>query len=203
MVQNRTGNSSVTGDPPYYMIAFKPSGIPTTSLVGSDPTNLSWTVNQPSGKPCVGTTVYSSNLCISIIGSSLLLSIVDSHGISGGQPSNLYTVTGEDLYSLYIKALCWRFLDGDSGCLPPSPSVNVTLGVNVTGSVSTCEAIGFRVYGGKEPYNITLAAPNSPVLTNVSLPLTDDILTYIDRADPNSHLMGKHCIFSTYFETPY
>ena len=105
-MQNRTGNSSVTGDPPYYMIAFKPSGIPTTSLVGSDPTNLSWTVNQPSGKPCVGTTVYSPNLCISIIGSSLLLSIVDSQGISGGQPSNLYTVTGEDLYSLYIKALC-------------------------------------------------------------------------------------------------
>ena len=80
--------------------------------------------------------------------------------------------------------------------------MNVTLGVNVTGSVSTCEAIGFRVYGGKKPYNITLAAPNSPVLTNVSLGPTDDVLTYIDRADPNSHLMGKHRIVS-YFDIPY
>lgn len=83
--------------------------------------------------------------------------------------------------------------DGDSKCLPAAPSVNITLVANMTKSVSTCDALGVRITGGKKPYNITFAAPNSPVLTNVTMGPTDDVFTYIDRADPNSGLLGT-CI---------
>ena len=38
------------GAPPYYMIAFTTGGIPTTSFIGIDPYNLTWTVNQASGE---------------------------------------------------------------------------------------------------------------------------------------------------------
>ena len=37
---------------------------------------------------------------------------------------------------------------------------------------------------------ITLAALNSPIVTNVTLPYGDDAFTYIDRADPNGQLIG-------------
>ena len=62
---------------------------------------------------------------------------------------------------------------------------------NITGNVSTCDAMNFTVHGGKAPYSITLAAPNSTVLTNVSFGPTDNYMVYINRADPNNYLMGK------------
>ena len=80
--------------------------------------------------------------------------------------------------------------DGDASCLPKSPSVNITLAVNVTGSAETCQPIGYRVFGGQPPYTISLAAPGSPVVTNETLPKEDDVFTYINRADPNGQLMG-------------
>lgn len=51
--------------------------------------------------------------------------------------------------------------------------------------------MGFQIIGGKKPYNLTLAAPNSTLITNVTMGPTDDVFTYIDRADPNSGLMGE------------
>lgn len=78
IVQNRTDNASAVGIPPYYLMAFVPGGIPTTSLVGSDPNNLTWTVNQPAG-----TTV--------------LLSMADSNQDAGGNAPVLYTI-GCELY---------------------------------------------------------------------------------------------------------
>ena len=50
MVMNRTSNASDIGIPPYYLIAFSPGEIPTTSFIGTDPKDLSWTVNHPCGK---------------------------------------------------------------------------------------------------------------------------------------------------------
>ncbi|KLO12101.1 hypothetical protein SCHPADRAFT_854361 [Schizopora paradoxa] len=156
LVQNRSNtNTSALGTPPYYMIAFKPSGIPTTSFIGSDPTNLTWTVNQAEG-------------------SNLLLSVVDAAGSSGGQPPNLFSVGAGSTTS----------------CLPPPPSENITVVPNITKTVTTCQAMGFQIEGGKKPYNLTLVAPNSTVLTNVTMGPTDDVFTYIDRADPNSGLMA-------------
>ncbi|KAJ7616599.1 hypothetical protein FB45DRAFT_1105843, partial [Roridomyces roridus] len=61
------------GIPPYYMIAFAVHETPTTSLLGMDENNLTWTVAFP-------------------FGTQLLLGVVDSEGNSGGIDSVLYTV---------------------------------------------------------------------------------------------------------------
>ena len=37
-----TNNTAAVGVPPYYLIAFEAGGIPTTTMIGSDPNNLSW-----------------------------------------------------------------------------------------------------------------------------------------------------------------
>lgn len=42
-------SSTFTGVGPYYMFAFEPEGIPTVSLIGSDPKNLSWQNTHKSG----------------------------------------------------------------------------------------------------------------------------------------------------------
>ncbi|TDL23398.1 hypothetical protein BD410DRAFT_681132, partial [Rickenella mellea] len=72
IVQNRTDNASAIGVPPYYMIAYTPNGIPTTSLVGTDPNNLTWQVNQPPG-------------------TNMLLTIADANNDAGGFPPTVYT----------------------------------------------------------------------------------------------------------------
>lgn len=61
---------------------------------------------------------------------------------------------------------------------------------NVTGDLQTCQPWGFRIKGGVPPYTITLAAPNSPAVTNVTIPFGDDAFTYINRADPGGQLVG-------------
>ena len=97
MVMSRSNNTSDVGIPPYYLIAFSPGEIPTTSLMGSDPVHLSWTVNHPCGKFFTIVTVMKLRLR-DILGSSLLLTVVDSQGVSGGVsggPNNpLYSVKG-------------------------------------------------------------------------------------------------------------
>ncbi|KAL4248206.1 hypothetical protein ABKN59_007149 [Abortiporus biennis] len=70
---NASDPSSV-GVAPYYLIAFKPGGIPTTTPIGSNVAQLSWTVNHARG-------------------SELLLTIVDSVGNVGGIPNTFYNVT--------------------------------------------------------------------------------------------------------------
>lgn len=46
--------STAVGVAPYYLIAFEPNGIPTTTMVGSDPNNLMWTANHKQGSLCMG-----------------------------------------------------------------------------------------------------------------------------------------------------
>ncbi|KAI0804496.1 hypothetical protein BC629DRAFT_1590764 [Irpex lacteus] len=67
-------SSTFTGVGPYYMFAFEPEGIPTVSLIGSDPKNLSWQNTHKSG-------------------SSLMLMVGDSKQNTGGFSSILYNVT--------------------------------------------------------------------------------------------------------------
>ncbi|KAJ6482134.1 hypothetical protein C8R47DRAFT_1197593 [Mycena vitilis] len=70
-------NTTAHGVPPFYMNAFAIGGTPTTSLIGTDESNLAWTVDQP-------------------VGAKLLLNVVDSTGSSGGVPPQLFTVvTGQ------------------------------------------------------------------------------------------------------------
>ena len=79
----------------------------------------------------------------------------------------------------------------DSSCLPPKPPSSLAIKANVTKDLSTCDYWGLRVTGGVPPYTISLAAVGSPVVTNVTLPTGLDVLTYIDRADPNGLLLGR------------
>jgi hypothetical protein len=68
------------------------------------------------------------------------------------------------------------------------PEFRIT--ANVTRDLQTCQPWGFRIQGGVPPYTITLAAPNSPVVTNVTIPFGDDAFTFINRADPGGQLVG-------------
>lgn len=61
------------GVPPFYMMSLPVGGTPEVSLLGTDESNLTWTVNQP-------------------VDSQLLLQVIDSQGSSGGVPPNLFTV---------------------------------------------------------------------------------------------------------------
>ncbi|KAJ7775944.1 hypothetical protein DFH07DRAFT_711319, partial [Mycena maculata] len=58
------------GVPPFYMMAFAVGGSPITSFIGTNESNLAWTVLHP-----------------------LVLGVVDSKGNSGGIDAPLYTVT--------------------------------------------------------------------------------------------------------------
>ncbi|KAJ7143973.1 hypothetical protein C8R44DRAFT_558263, partial [Mycena epipterygia] len=62
------------GVPPFYMIAFAVGGAPTTTLIGTNESELKWTVDHP-------------------VGTRLLLGVVDSKGTSGGIDAPLYQVT--------------------------------------------------------------------------------------------------------------
>lgn len=149
---NATGS---TGIPPYYMLSFAAHGLPKTDFIGTDPTSLKWTVNHP-------------------IGTSLMLSVVDSAGSAGGIPPQLYTVvTGQS-----------------TACVEPSAPSDFTVTSNVTDTLTTCQPWGIRIKGGVPPYNLTLVAVNSPIVTNVTLGPVDDAFTYIDRADPNRQLLA-------------
>lgn len=126
--------------------------------------------------------------------STLLLTVIDSKGLSAGVSIATYDIAGKSSSIItYTLTQCIETLsDGDSSCLPSAPSVNITLTTNITkSSITTCDKFGLRVWGdGKKPYKITLAAKNSTLVTNITLGPTDDVATYINRADPNGDLLG-------------
>jgi hypothetical protein len=111
-------------------------------------------------------------------GKQLMLSMADSLGNSGGVGSQLHN----ELYTVVAGQ--------DSSCLPPKPTTSLAIKANVTKDLATCDYWGLRVTGGSPPYNISLAAVGSPVVTNVSLAEGIDVMTYIDRADPNGLLLA-------------
>lgn len=67
-------NASAVGVPPYYLLAFEPGGVPTTTMVGRDPKNLTWIANHKQG-------------------AKLMLTMMDSQQRIGGVPGTLYTMT--------------------------------------------------------------------------------------------------------------
>jgi len=144
------------GVPPFYMMAFVVGGTPQTTLLGTNETDLHWTVDQP-------------------VDSQLMLSVVDSQGSAGGIPPRLYTVvTGQS-----------------TSCITTPPNLPpFTVKANVTDTLTTCEPWGLTISGGVPPYNLTLAALDSPIVTNVTMGPNDDAFTYIDRADPNTQLLA-------------
>jgi hypothetical protein len=105
-------------------------------------------------------------------GSKLMLTMLDSNGSTGGVAPTLYGVIAGT----------------DTSCLPSSPTSQFTVQANVTTSVKTCQPWGLTIKGGVQPYNISLVALDSPVVTNVTMGPLDDVFTFIDRADPNTQL---------------
>ncbi|KAF8990709.1 hypothetical protein BDQ17DRAFT_1371570 [Cyathus striatus] len=107
-------------------------------------------------------------------GTTLMLSVVDSTMSAGGVPPSLYTVIAGQ----------------STQCVVNDDTNDFTVSSNVTGDITTCQPWGLRIKGGTPPYNVTFAAANSPIVTNVTMPFGDDAFTYIDRADPNTQLLA-------------
>lgn len=108
------------------------------------------------------------------VGSKLVLSMVDSNGSSGGIAPNLYDVIPGT----------------DTTCLPSPPTSQFTVKPNISTTLTTCQPWGMTIKGGVQPYTVTLAALDSPIVTNVTLGPLDDVFTFIDRADPNTQLLA-------------
>lgn len=72
----------------------------------------------------------------------------------------------------------------------PSDIPDFKITANVTKQLSTCQPWGFTITGGVPPYSITLVDVNSPNITNVTIPFGDDSFTFINRAAPNTQLLG-------------
>jgi hypothetical protein len=47
---------------------------------------------------------------------------------------------------------------------------------NVTDTLTTCQPWGLTIKGGTPPYNLTLAAVNSPVVTNVTMGMQSSLV---------------------------
>ncbi|KAJ7610587.1 hypothetical protein DFH06DRAFT_1374513, partial [Mycena polygramma] len=151
------------GVPPFYMMAFAVGGAPITTFIGTNESNLTWTVQHPIGK----------FLC-----TQLLLGVVDSHGNSGGIDPILYTVTAGATTQCGSQA---------------ANQIPFTVTANVTDVLTTCQPWGLTIHGGTPPYNLTLAALNASDVTNVTLGPSDSVFTYINRADPGIQLIGASC----------
>lgn len=157
IVQSITNDTSAVGVPPYYVVAFEPGGVPTTQNVGNSSGNLSWLVDHAAGV-------------------TLMLTMIDSNGSTGGIPINFYNVT----------------TGGTNTCHPTPNRANLaTVTPNVTDHLTTCDPWGLTISGGTKPYTVVLSALNSPVITNVTMGPNDDVFTFPDRADPNTELMAS------------
>ena len=49
IVQSVSNDTSAVGVPPYYLMAFESGGVPTTTMVGSDLSKLTWLANHKRG----------------------------------------------------------------------------------------------------------------------------------------------------------
>ncbi|KAH9911034.1 hypothetical protein B0H21DRAFT_775099 [Amylocystis lapponica] len=156
IVESITNNASELGVAPYNFVAFELEGVPTTTMVGSNLTELSWQVTHRAG-------------------STLMLTMMDSNGSTGGIGPSFYNVTAGT----------------NTSCLPAAPSASIAhITPNVTATLETCQPWGLTMTNGTKPYNVTFAALNSPVVTTVTMGPEDDVFTYIDRADPNGELIA-------------
>ncbi|KAF8193737.1 hypothetical protein BJ912DRAFT_229914 [Pholiota molesta] len=108
-------------------------------------------------------------------GSQLVLSVVDANGSAGGIQPRMFTVN-EGMNTQCVTT--------------PTLTPAFTITSNVTGDLETCQPWGLTVNGGVPPYIVTLGALGSPVVTNVSMPLGDNMYTFINRAAPNRQLIG-------------
>jgi len=96
---------------------------------------------------------------------------------------------------------------GITDCVVPTPSQDFRISSNITtgGTLETCQPWRIDIDGGQPPYTVVLDARTSPIMTNVTLPLTDNALVYINRVAPDTDLFGEYfdtmcCGISTNFQ---
>lgn len=170
-------NSSVIGVAPFYLIAFEVGGIPTTTMVGSNPSNLSWTANHKRGS--------SQFLSSDELTPMLRHFRNESHAVSNGfKRQHRRRSTKFVHYERYVTygydADCFLLTGlhlpagSDTSCIPPPPSNTATLASvhpNVTdpSTLTTCQPWGLTIKNGKQPYQVVLSALNSGVITNVTM----------------------------------
>lgn len=80
-----------------------------------------------------------------------------------------------------------------TNCIVPAPSQDFRISSNITegGTLETCRPWRLDIDGGHPPYTVVLDARNSPVMTNITIPSTDNAMVYINRATPGTDLFGK------------
>lgn len=93
-VESRSSNASAIGIGPYYMFAFEPGGVPTTSPVGINASSLSWQVKHRRGTSPAIVYFASKSNHIRASGAALMLTMMDSNNTIGGVSPTLYTVAG-------------------------------------------------------------------------------------------------------------
>ncbi|PPQ70339.1 hypothetical protein CVT24_013000, partial [Panaeolus cyanescens] len=175
--------NATNGTPPFYMISLEVKGTPQTTFIGEDGNNLSWTVTHaPGGPHSLERSVPFAERAF-YLGAQLILQVVDANGSAGGIPPRIFNVVAGQTTQCVITPRL-------------NPSFTVSANVSSDGKLDNCQPWGLTIKGGVPPYNLTLVQPNSPITTNVTIPLGDDAFTYINRATPNSQLLGKCLYFS-------
>ncbi|KAJ7063855.1 hypothetical protein C8F01DRAFT_36523 [Mycena amicta] len=152
--------ANATGVPPYYLISF---------AVGSSSAPMTSLIG--TNASVVDWTVRHP------VGSQLILEVVDSTGASGGIDVPLYGVIAGTT----------------SQCLPPRSSqapFTVSSLTSNGATLNTCDLWTLFFKGGKPPYTVTIAALNTPDVTNMTLGPMDTKLEWPNRADPGSQMIG-------------
>jgi len=152
---------SFSGVPPYYMMAFPEGGQPITTLVGENNDTLAWTPTHP-------------------VGTKLILQLVDATGNTGGTSGSVFEIVDNP---------------NSSNCNVPPPPKDFTITSNITqdgrATLETCQPWRLNINGGTPPYKVVLDARNSPVITNITIPGTDNAVVFINRADPGTVLFAS------------
>lgn len=145
----------------------------------------------------------------SILGSSLMLTMVDSNSSTGGILESYYNITCTSLSGLAFGSRAHHSnllsLAGATETCHSTPNqANLaTIVPNVTNSLETCQLWGLKITGGQKPYTVVISSLGATLTTNVTMGINDDVLTWPNRASPNGEVMGTWVLFSHFLALRY
>ncbi|KAF8840448.1 hypothetical protein BDN67DRAFT_642479 [Paxillus ammoniavirescens] len=145
--------SPSTQERAYYLLAFEPGGIATTSLVGLDASSLHWQVRHPAG-------------------SQLFLALVDSLGRSFGVlPTPLTVTPGSKHCQITPKS------PRDPQTTQPKISSSVF------DHLVPCGTWNLSISGGRAPYTVSILSLGSGTMHNFSVPFGEVGFSYTNRGE--------------------
>lgn len=183
------------GVPPYYMMSFPIGGTPVTTLLGDDPTKLSWQPTHAPGEYSVPSraptlTCGDSSQAPGLFSPSSIRRVALAVSLVSYSPLPVRNIRPFPSYPGLLMNLFPAIDTLSTACVVPEPSApNFTITSNITKPLETCDPWGIKIKGGVPPYNVTIAAVNSPIITNVSFSSGFDAYTYINRADPGGQMI--------------